>query len=165
MDNRVFLRSGFEALAGDNAEGQRRCDRQDEQVDQGLAARGQAAAQNVGVSVSEQKKQLKKQHAGSPNLRRAAKPGDQKPAQQRLNLKQQKCAEKNSAAEQNPPNDRIAAIFFHAADYIGIQQEGQSGLSSFSACTKKGKTVAYNCFFFFTETGISNLLKDKKVKD
>lgn len=68
------------------------------QLDLGLQL--QSACQQMGVDITEKKSALKEQHGGRPNSRAAAEPWQNELADERLNLEEQKRAQKNG--ERNP---------------------------------------------------------------
>jgi hypothetical protein len=62
----------------------------------------------VGVRISGQQGGLEKQQADAPDGRGAPKPGQEKPAQDGLNLEQQKGAQEDRYGEENPGHrDRL----------------------------------------------------------
>ena len=60
-----------------------------------LGSRRKPVANKVGVQISGQQQNLKKQHAGRPDGRTAAEPRENESTYQRLYLKQQKRTDKN----------------------------------------------------------------------
>lgn len=66
----------------------------------------------MSIGIAAQQEQLKKEHAGGPHFRSAAKPRRQKPPKQRLNLKKQKSTEKYSRSKENF-GKKVQFPFFH----------------------------------------------------
>ncbi|TLD72658.1 hypothetical protein FEM03_00870 [Phragmitibacter flavus] len=57
--------------------------------------------ENVGIRITDDQTDLKKEHAGAPNGRAATIPGENEPRDHGLDLEQEKSAEKNDHDEDN----------------------------------------------------------------
>src|SRR5580700_9432477 len=83
-------------------------------------SRFQIMLAQVRVQISGEQGGLKKDQAGSPDGRRAAEPGEDEAADQRLNLEQQKGADKDGTGIECRESRRTSR--FHARSIDGINR-------------------------------------------
>ena len=96
--NRLDSGTGLEVQGGhDGQEGQGGA--QDEDMDHGLRCRAQARAEHMGVAVPQQQHGLEKDHHHRPHAGIPSEPGQDVPADEGLDLKQEKGAQENGQRE------------------------------------------------------------------
>ena len=100
-----------------------------EDVNYGLPSRLPPVCQGMRISVAAEEQGLEEQHAGGPDCRCAAKPGEDKLADQGLDQEEQESAQQHHRTEQNHMKTTPEPEDPSGAGYITLKSRCQARMS------------------------------------